>query len=99
MGDNYRYATAREVAGAIRSKLVSPVEILDATLARIDALNDQLVAVVWRNDDEARKAAHAAAAALVRPDPADLPPFHGVPIPIKDLTEVAGWPVTYGSWG
>ncbi len=35
----------------------------------------------------------------VRTDPDDLPPFFGVPIPIKDLTPVAGWPVTYGSWG
>ena len=54
MGDDYRYATALQVAAAIRSRQVSPVEVLDATLARIDALNDRLVAVIWRNDDEAR---------------------------------------------
>ena len=35
---------------------------------------------------------------VVRVEPDELPPFHGVPIPIKDLTPVAGWPVTYGSW-
>lgn len=29
----------------------------------------------------------------------DLPPFHGVPLPIKDLNDVAGWPTTYGSAG
>jgi amidase len=98
MGDDYRYATALEVAAAIRSKHVSPVEILDAALARIDALNDRLVAVVWRNDNEARQAAQAAADAVIHTDPVELPPFHGVPIPIKDLTAVAGWPVTYGSW-
>ena len=98
MRDDYRFATALEVAAAIRSRQVSPVEVLDAILARVDALNDQLVAIVWRNDDEARKAAHAAADAVVHTDPVELPPFHGVPIPIKDLTSVAGWPVTYGSW-
>ena len=98
MGDDYRYATALQVAAAIRSRQVSPVEVLDATLARIDALNDRLVAVIWRNDDEARQAAQAAADAVVRTDPVELPRFHGVPIPIKDLTAVAGWPVTYGSW-
>jgi amidase len=99
MRDDYRFATALEVAAAIRSREVSPVEVLDATLARIEALNDQLVAIVWRNDDEARKAAQAAADAVVHRDPGELSPFHGVPIPIKDLTAVAGWPVTYGSWG
>ena len=36
---------------------------------------------------------------VARSDPDELPPFFGVPIPIKDLTAVAGWPVTYGSWG
>jgi amidase len=98
MGDDYRYATAREVAADIRSKQVSPVEILDASLARVDALNGQLVAIIWRNDGEARDAAKAAADAVTRTDPGALPPFHGVPLPIKDLTKVAGWPVTYGSW-
>ncbi|MFE7114764.1 amidase [Streptomyces sp. NPDC057654] len=29
--------------------------------------------------------------------PEDLPPFHGVPLPVKDFLDVAGWPTTYGS--
>ena len=33
------------------------------------------------------------------PHPTDLPPFHGVPLPIKDLLDVAGWPTTHGSAG
>ncbi|HLH46849.1 MAG TPA: amidase [Acidimicrobiales bacterium] len=90
-------ATALSVAAAIRAKELSPAEVLEACLARVDDLNGRVNAVVWRNDDEARAAARSAADTIARCDPADLPPFYGVPLPIKDLTEVAGWPVTYGS--
>ena len=90
------YRTARSLATAIKAREVSPLEVLDATLARIDEVNGKVNAVVWRNDDEARAAAVEATNAVTRGD--DLGPFHGVPIPIKDLTKVAGWPVTYGSW-
>jgi len=92
------YRTAREVAGAIRAKEVSPIEVLDASLARIDEVNPQLNAVIWRDDDQARKAAKQAGEEVVRTGQYALAPFHGVPLPIKDLTPVAGWPVTYGSW-
>ncbi|MBO0732114.1 MAG: amidase, partial [Acidimicrobiaceae bacterium] len=90
--------TALETAAAIRRREVSPVEVLDECLARVDKYDGAINAIVWRNDDEARAAAREAAEAVTRADPADLPPFHGVPIPIKDLTKVEGWPVTYGSW-
>jgi amidase len=90
--------TARATAAAIRRREVSPLEVLDACLARVDAVNDALNVVIWRNDDEARDAARTAGDVVVNSDVNDLPPFHGVPIPIKDLSEVAGWPVTYGSW-
>jgi amidase len=87
--------SALAVAGAIRRREVSPLEVLDACLAAIDARDGELNAFVWRNDDQARVAARAAGDALLRAE--DPPPFFGVPLPIKDLTEVAGWPVTYGS--
>jgi amidase len=51
---------------------------------------------VWRDDEAARASARAADEALARGDEA---PFLGVPLPIKDLTPVAGWPVTFGSRG
>lgn len=91
--------SALVLAAAIRDRAVSPVEVLDACLARVDAANDRVNAIVWRDDDDARQRAVAATEAVARLDPSELPPFHGVPIPIKDLTQVAGWPVTYGSWG
>ncbi|HWE55563.1 MAG TPA: amidase [Acidimicrobiales bacterium] len=99
MGDNDRIMrSARALAAAIRAKDISPMEALDACLARVDEVNDQLTAVIWRNDDDARILARTSGDLIARSDPAELPPFFGVPIPIKDLTEVAGWPVTYGSW-
>jgi amidase len=91
--------SARALAAAIRTREVSPLEVLDACLARIDAVNDKVNAVIWRDDESARAQAKAAADAVMHADPADLPPFHGVPIPIKDLTAVEGWPTTYGSYG
>jgi len=96
--DDILFGTARELAKAIRERKLSPVEVLEASLARIDEVDGRVNAIIWRNDEEARDRAARAADAVVHQDPDELPPFHGVPIPVKDLTEVAGWPVTYGSW-
>ena len=91
------FASALDLAAAIRRREVSPVEALDRSLAEVDRLNPTVNAVVWRDDAEAREAAEEAERVVASTDPDLLPPFHGVPIPIKDLTPVAGWPVTYGS--
>ena len=91
-------ASALDVAAAIRAMDVSPLEVLDASLRRIDERNPELNAVVWRNDEEARAEAKRLGDRIaVGVD--ELPPFAGVPIPIKDLLPVAGQPVTYGSMG
>jgi amidase len=91
------FASATELAAAVRRRELSPVELLESCLARIDRLNPSLNAVVWRDDDGARReAARLADAVAAGRD--DLPPFAGVPLPIKDLTPVAGWPLTYGSF-
>ena len=87
---------ALELAAALRAREVSAVELLDACLAAVDARNPELNAVTWRNDEQARADAADADRRLADGDDA---PFLGVPIPIKDLTPVAGWPVTYGSHG
>jgi amidase len=92
------HASAVDVAAAIRAMDVSPLEVLDACLERIEKRNPDLNAVIWRNDDEARAEAKRLGDRIaVGVD--DLPPFAGVPIPIKDLLPVAGQPVTYGSKG
>src|ERR1700722_18030607 len=92
------FASAVEMAAAVRGRVISPVEVLDACLAQVDKLNPTLNAVVWRNDDEARAEAQALADAIMS-GVVEPGPFAGVPIPIKDLTPVESWPVTYGSNG
>jgi len=89
-------SSAIELAEALRRRELSAVELLDACLAAVDDRNDELNAITWRNDDEARA---AAADADRRLQAGEQAPFLGVPIPIKDLTPVKGWPVTYGSRG
>jgi amidase len=89
-------STALELAGALRRRELSAGELLDACLAALDERNPELNAVTWRNDDEARAAAAEADRRLAAGGEA---PFLGVPMPIKDLTPVAGWPVTFGSRG
>ena len=93
------FTPAVEVAAAIRRKEISPVEVADLYLERIERLEPELNAFAHRADDEVRLAAKRAEE-VVATTPADrLPPFHGVPIPIKNLNPVAGWPCTYGSNG
>ena len=87
---------AVELAAALRRGELSPVELLDACLDQVDKLNPTLNAVIWRNDEQARTEARTLADAIAR-GRVELPPFAGVPLPVKDLTPVAGWPVTYGS--
>ncbi|MHB8532555.1 MAG: amidase, partial [Solirubrobacteraceae bacterium] len=81
---------------ARRRKELSCVELLEQCLAAVEERNGELLAVTWRNDEEARAAAAEADRRLAG---GEEQPFLGVPIPIKDLTPVAGWPVTFGSRG
>src|SRR5437868_11266413 len=89
-------SSALALAAALRTRELSAVELLDACLAAVDERNPQLNAITWRNDEQARAAAADADRRLAA---GEKVPFLGVPIPIKDLTPVAGWPVTYGSHG
>ena len=75
---------------------ISPVELVDNALARIDEVNGPLNAFcfVWR--DEARAAACDAADAVVRGD--KIGPLHGVPIALKDTTPTRGHVTTLGSY-
>lgn len=99
MGESVdEFPSALAVAAAIRTREVSPTEVIEATISRIDERNPALNAIIWRNDDEARAEAKKLEDRIAKGD-SNLPPFAGVPIPIKDLTPVAGWPVTYGSYG
>src|SRR5215472_7925577 len=94
--------TVLELAAAIRSGELSPVEITDHYLARIDRLNADTGAFYTVTADLAMEQAAAAEEAaaehrLSGADAAELPPLTGVPIPIKDLNMVAGVRATFGS--
>lgn len=93
------HATALQVAAAIRAGEVSPSEVLDEYLGRVDSLDPQLNAFSLRDDERARADARAAddVVAAAHRDGTELSPFTGVPIPIKDLYDVAGWVTGHGS--
>src|SRR6476659_10150326 len=93
------FTPAVEIAAAIRRKEISPVEVADLYLDRIEQFDGTLNAFCHRADDEVRAAPKRAADVVATSDTADLPPFYGVPLPIKDLNAVAGWPSTRGSRG
>lgn len=89
------FSSAIEWADAIRRREVSPSEAADLYLARIDEGNGALNAFAHQDPDRVRKVAAAATDAVARGE--DLGPFHGVPLPIKDLNPLEGWPCTLGS--
>jgi amidase len=94
--------TVTELTAAIRAGEVSPVQVTDHYLDRIDRLNEQVGAFYTVTHDLARAQAAVAeqAVAAWRRDgePAGgLPPLTGVPVPIKDLNQVAGVRMTLGS--
>jgi amidase len=93
--NDFAYLSAAELARRIRTKSVSPVEVMDATIERIEARNPTLNALIFTDFDGARKAAQEAEATVMRGD--QLPPLHGVPAAIKDLFDFKpGWPTTFG---
>src|SRR5690606_39040724 len=71
------------------------VEVLEACLDRIGAVNPAVNAVVVLDADGARAAARAAEAAVMRSEP--LGPLHGLPLLVKDTQDVGGLRTTYGS--
>src|SRR5215475_14146809 len=87
--------SAVELRRRIGTKEISPVELLDACLERIEEVNSAVNAVTAMSLKRARREAKAAEAAARRGE--SLPPLHGLPTGIKDLEETAGLLTTYGS--
>jgi amidase len=92
------FTTATELAESIRRKEISPLEAMEAYLARVDRIDPRLNAFALRDDERALADARAATERLATAPADDLPPLYGVPVPIKDLDDVAGWPTTLGSF-
>lgn len=89
------YTSATELAARIRSKEISPVEVMENCLARIDEVNPELNCFCFVFAEEAAARARDAEAAIMRGG--DLGPLHGVPIAIKDFTPTKGKRTTRGS--
>jgi aspartyl-tRNA(Asn)/glutamyl-tRNA(Gln) amidotransferase subunit A len=87
--------SAAETAEAIKRKQVSPVEVVQAYLARIDRLDVQLHAYITVLREEALTAARQAEQTLMRGD--DLGPLFGVPVAVKDQFWTRGILTTNGS--
>jgi amidase len=89
------YQSATAMAAAVRSRELSPVEIVDYFLDRIAERNPSLNAFVFLAADEARDSARRAEKAVLDGD--ELGPVHGVPTALKDLFDFnPGWPATFG---
>jgi amidase len=87
------YRTATALLQALGSRQVSARELLDAAIARIEALDPKINAVVVRDFDRARAAADTADAALAR---GEHHPLLGLPMTVKEAFSVAGLPTTWG---
>src|SRR5919202_2307223 len=95
LADELAYTTVVDLAGRIRRRELSPSEVLDATIERIEARNPSLNALVYLGFDDAREAARRAEQAVTAG--AELGLLHGVPTAIKDLFDFKpGWPATFG---
>jgi aspartyl-tRNA(Asn)/glutamyl-tRNA(Gln) amidotransferase subunit A len=87
MSNDIIFSDATKLAELVRTKQVSPVEVVQAHLERIAAVNPKINAIVTLADD-ALKAAKAAEAAVLSGE--ELGPLHGVPFTVKDSIDSAG---------
>jgi len=94
--DELIHLTATEAVHRLRRRELSPLDLLEAVAARIDAVDGAVNALPIRFLDQARDDARRMMAA---PPPADPGPgwLAGLPVAAKDYNDVAGQPTTYGS--
>src|SRR5271169_5624756 len=87
------YGTTKELAAALVARQISALELTDHVIARIEALDGKLNAVIARDFDRARDAARSADAALAR---GERRPLLGIPMTIKESFDIVGLPTTWG---
>jgi Asp-tRNA(Asn)/Glu-tRNA(Gln) amidotransferase A subunit family amidase len=97
MSDDLHYLSAAEALARFRDRSLSPVELLDAVIARAEAVEPAVNALCHERYDAAREEARAAEARYT--GRGDGPPraLEGIPLAIKEEEEVAGQPWTQGS--
>jgi Asp-tRNA(Asn)/Glu-tRNA(Gln) amidotransferase A subunit family amidase len=89
------YLSLVELAEKIRTRAISPGEVVDQHLQRIAELQPRLNAFVHIDEAGAREQARAAETALLHNEP--LGPLHGLPLTVKSCIDAAGWPCAAGS--
>ncbi|HZZ51145.1 MAG TPA: amidase [Pseudonocardia sp.] len=94
MSDEITWLPATELARFVRAKELSPDEVAEAAIERVERINPGINAIVAFDADQVRRDAAELSASVARGD--ELGPLHGVPFTIKDLTDVAGLPTTFG---
>jgi fatty acid amide hydrolase 2 len=92
--DRLLTSSATELAARILRRELTSIEVVEAHIARIEAVNPRLNAMVCTRFDEARDEARAADAALVHGDA--VGPLHGVPCSVKECFALTGMPNTAG---
>ena len=95
MADDLNALSARALVAAYRSGALSPVEVLDASLARLAAVDAVLNASCLVDERLGREMAAASERRWRRGEP--LGALDGVPVAVKDSGHVAGWPMRFGS--
>ena len=91
---DFPYLSAMGLAELIRARAVSPVEVTDALLRRIERINGQLNAYCTIDESQVRAKARDSEAALMRGEIRG--PLHGVPFSVKDMIFTAGQRTTGG---
>ncbi len=94
MSEELTSLSANELRQLIRSRSVSPVEVVEAFLSRIEQINPTLNAIVTLADDVIDRA-RTAEAIVMSGD--NLGPLHGLPVTVKDTIDTAGIRTTSGS--
>lgn len=87
--------SAVEARAAIGRRELSPVELLESCISRIEAIDPAVNAMIASDFEAARALARGQEQAVLRGEP--LPPLFGLPLAVKDLIDARGLPTTYGS--
>src|SRR5258706_7236508 len=93
--DDLCYRSVFDLAARIQQREISPVEIVDAYLRRIETLNPRLSAYLTLTADSAREEALRAGSEIAAGRWRG--PLHGIPYGVKDIIETQGVRTTHGS--
>lgn len=95
MHEDLLYMSAIELREAMRSKRISPVELMEQSLSRLERVEPVLNCFSTVMANEAMESAKNAEKAIMAGNA--LGPLHGLPVSIKDLVDVSGIKTSFGS--